>query len=49
MTAKITQLGCRIYETPISYRGRSYEEGKKIGWKDEIQAISSILRYAIKD
>ena len=49
VTAKIAKLGCRIYETPISYSGRSYEEGKKIGWKDGVQAIGSILRYAIKD
>src|SRR5579883_1085717 len=34
ITAKIARLGCRVYEVPISYRGRSYAEGKKIGWKD---------------
>ncbi len=49
VTAKIAKLGCRIYETPISYSGRSYQEGKKIGWKDGFQAIGSILRYAVKD
>ena len=46
VTAKVARSGCRIYETPISYSGRSYAEGKKIGWKDGIQAIYTILRYA---
>ena len=49
VTAKVARLGCRIYETPISYSGRSYAEGKKIGWKDGIQAIYCILVYAWKD
>jgi glycosyltransferase involved in cell wall biosynthesis len=40
---------CRIYEMPVSYNGRSYEEGKKIGWKDGLQALYCILRYAIAD
>ena len=35
----------RIYETPISYSGRTYEEGKKIGWRDGVQAIVAIIRY----
>ena len=48
-TAKVARLGCRIYETPISYSGRSYAEGKKIGWKDGIQALYCILRYAWLD
>jgi len=46
VTAKIARLNCRIYEIPISYSGRSYAEGKKIGWKDGIQALYCILRYA---
>jgi glycosyltransferase involved in cell wall biosynthesis len=46
VTAKIARLGCRVYETPISYHGRTYAEGKKIGWKDGVQAIYCILRYA---
>ena len=46
VTAKVARSGCRIYETPISYSGRTYAEGKKIGWKDGIQAIYCILRYA---
>src|SRR5436190_5736758 len=45
ITAKLAKLGCRIYEVPISYRGRSYAEGKKIGWKDGVQAIAVILKY----
>ncbi len=46
ITAKVARFGCRVYETPISYSGRSYEEGKKIGWKDGLQAFYYILRYA---
>ena len=45
ITAKIARLGCRVYEVPISYRGRSYAEGKKIGWKDGFQALWIILKY----
>jgi glycosyltransferase involved in cell wall biosynthesis len=45
ITAKISKLGCRVYEVPISYRGRSYAEGKKIGWKDGFQALGVILKY----
>ena len=44
-TAKVTRLGVRIYEVPISYHGRTYAEGKKIGWKDGVSAIWSILRF----
>jgi glycosyltransferase involved in cell wall biosynthesis len=40
---------CRIYEMPVSYNGRDYREGKKIGWKDGIQALYCILRYAFAD
>jgi glycosyltransferase involved in cell wall biosynthesis len=49
VTAKVARLKCRIYETPISYSGRSYAEGKKIGWKDGVQAVYCILRYAVMD
>ncbi len=49
VTAKVARLGCRIYETPISYYGRTYAEGKKIGWKDGLQAVYCILRYAFLD
>lgn len=45
ITAKIAKTGCRIYEVGISYYGRTYKEGKKIGWKDGISAIYCILRY----
>jgi len=43
--AKIAKLGCRIYEVGISYSGRTYTEGKKITWRDGIQALWTILRY----
>ena len=49
ITAKFAKRGCRIYEVPISYRGRSYLEGKKITWKDGCSAIATILRFAIVD
>jgi glycosyltransferase involved in cell wall biosynthesis len=45
LTARFAKLGARIYEVPISYRGRTYAEGKKIGWKDGFSAIWAILRY----
>ncbi|KAB0670476.1 glycosyltransferase family 2 protein [Oryzomonas sagensis] len=44
-TAKIARLNLRIYETGISYSGRNYSEGKKIGWKDGISALRCILKY----
>ncbi|MGE5530605.1 MAG: glycosyltransferase family 2 protein [Bacteroidota bacterium] len=44
-TAKVARHGFRIYEMPISYSGRTYEEGKKIGWRDGFQAIFAIIRY----
>ncbi len=43
--AKIAKLKCRVYEVPISYYGRSYEEGKKIGFKDGLMALFYILKY----
>ena len=45
ITAKIARSRCRIYEVGISYYGRTYEEGKKIGWKDGVRAIYCILKY----
>jgi glycosyltransferase involved in cell wall biosynthesis len=45
ITAKIAKLHCRIYEVGISYYGRTYEEGKKIGWRDGLRAIYCILKY----
>jgi glycosyltransferase involved in cell wall biosynthesis len=44
-TARVSRLGVRIYEVPISYHGRTYAEGKKIGWKDGLEAIWCILKY----
>ncbi len=45
ITAKIAKLRVPLYEVSISYYGRTYEEGKKIGWKDGVQAIVCILKY----
>lgn len=47
ITAKIAKIGCRIYEVGISYYGRTYAEGKKIGWRDGFRAIYCILKYNI--
>lgn len=49
ITAKVARGNWRVYEVPISYAGRSYEEGKKITWKDGVQALWCILRYRFKD
>ena len=49
VTAKIARRGVRVYETPISYHGRTYAEGKKIGWRDGVNAIWTILRYHFAD
>jgi glycosyltransferase involved in cell wall biosynthesis len=49
ITAKVAKRRYRIYEVPISYSGRDYEEGKKIGWKDGVQAIWTILKYRFVD
>lgn len=46
-TAKIARLNCVIYEVGISYYGRTYEEGKKIGWKDGVRAVYVILKYGL--
>ncbi len=45
ITAKVAKLRCRIYEVGISYYGRTYEEGKKIGWKDGVRALICIIKY----
>jgi glycosyltransferase involved in cell wall biosynthesis len=47
VTAKIARLGCRIYEVGISYTGRTYEEGKKINWKDGVWALWCIFKYGV--
>jgi glycosyltransferase involved in cell wall biosynthesis len=49
LTAKLARLRARIYEVPISYSGRSYSEGKKIGWKDGVAAVWTMLRCALTD
>jgi glycosyltransferase involved in cell wall biosynthesis len=48
LTARLAQAGARIYELPISYNGRSYAEGKKVGWKDGVSAFWSILKYNLR-
>jgi len=45
VTGKVAALRCRIYEVGISYAGRTYEEGKKITWKDGVRAIWCIVKY----
>jgi glycosyltransferase involved in cell wall biosynthesis len=47
ITAKVSKLRCRIYEVPISYYGRTYDEGKKIGWRDGLNALWCIVRYSL--
>jgi len=47
VTAKVAKMRCRIYEVGISYYGRTYDEGKKIGWKDGVRAIWCIVKYNI--
>ncbi|MEE8586523.1 MAG: bifunctional glycosyltransferase/class I SAM-dependent methyltransferase, partial [Acidobacteriota bacterium] len=47
LTAKFAGRGCRIYEVPISYRGRTYNEGKKITWRDGLKAIFTILYFRL--
>ena len=49
ITAKIARRGYRIYEVPISYHGRTYEEGKKIGWKDALSALWTIIRFGLRE
>jgi len=49
ITAKIAKHKWRIYEVPITYAGRTYEEGKKITWKDGLQALWCIIRYKFSD
>ena len=47
VTAKLARAGARIYEVPCSYSGRTYEEGKKIGWKDGVRALWCIWKYGV--
>jgi glycosyltransferase involved in cell wall biosynthesis len=46
IVAKVARLRCRVYEVGISYAGRTYEEGKKIGWKDGVRALWCIVKYS---
>ena len=48
LTAKVAKLRLRVYEVPVSYQGRTYEEGKKIGWKDGVRALYCILKYGVR-
>lgn len=49
ITVKVARRKLRIYEVGISYWGRTYEEGKKIGWKDGVRALYCLLKYSIKE
>jgi hypothetical protein len=49
ITIKASRARWRIYEVPVSYSGRTYEEGKKIGWRDAITAICAIVYYRFVD
>ena len=48
ITVKVAKRGCRIYEVPISYHGRTYAQGKKITWKDGFAAFYSLIRFRLK-
>lgn len=48
ITAKVARMGCRIYEVGVSYSGRTYSEGKKIGWTDAVRAIWCIFKYNLR-
>ena len=49
VTVKVAKLGCRVYEVPIRYYGRTYQEGKKITWRDGVAALYHLLRYRFFD
>jgi glycosyltransferase involved in cell wall biosynthesis len=49
ITAKLARRGARLREVPISYQGRGYEEGKKIGMRDALNAFYCIVRYGLRD
>jgi glycosyltransferase involved in cell wall biosynthesis len=49
LTAKVAKRECRIFEVPISYLGRTYQEGKKIGWRDGVKALTAMVRFWIVD
>ena len=49
ITVKVARLGCRVYEVPIRYYGRTYAEGKKITWRDGLAALAHIVRHRVID
>ena len=49
ITAKVARRGYRVYEVPISYHGRTYDEGKKIGWKDAVSALWTIFKHRFRE
>lgn len=49
ITAKVAKRECRVFEVPISYLGRTYREGKKIGWKDAFKALGAMVKYRLID
>ncbi len=49
ITAKVSKMGARLYEVPVSYAGRTYEEGKKITWRDGVSALRCILKYNLTE
>ena len=49
ITAKLFKQGCRVYEVPITYQGRGYEEGKKISWRDGVRAVWVLFKYRFTD
>jgi glycosyltransferase involved in cell wall biosynthesis len=49
LTAKFFKLGCKVYEIPITYQGRGYEEGKKISWRDGIKALTALFWFRFRD
>jgi glycosyltransferase involved in cell wall biosynthesis len=49
ITAKVAKRDCRVFEVPVSYLGRSYREGKKIGWRDALKAVRAMVHYRLVD
>lgn len=49
ITARVARLNCRVFEMSISYSGRTYEQGKKIGWRDGVKALWCIVRYGVAE
>ena len=47
VTIKLARQRCRMYEVTVSYSGRTYQEGKKINWKDGVSALRCILKYGL--